>query len=212
VKTLTLDQALFILAGRPDLASPVTGRAALSGWVIGQRSLGDRDSLSTSREIADKAEAKFMDLARSGKLTILDEVEGEIRTVPPRWFEDATFHYGGSPDFAITLRRTDWVGSRDYTEGGALLTSHSVRDIAARVDADHLHDVLNPQVAGKVPLLIERFKVMFPEGVPPKSQQPRQSLADTLIKTTPALNKSLDQATLKKAIEIYNASIHKTTA
>jgi hypothetical protein len=210
VKTLTLDQALFVIAGRPDLAhSRRTGRPALSGWVIGQIPLGDSDSLSTSSEIAAKAEAKFLELVRTGKLTVLDEVDGDIRNMDPRWFEDAALHYGGPPDFAVTLRRTDWVGSKNYTEGGALWTSHPVRGIAPRVDADHLNDVLNPKAAGKVPLLIERFKVMFPGGVPPKSQEPRQSLASKLISTTPALNKSLDQATLKKAIETYNASLAK---
>jgi hypothetical protein len=174
--------------------------------------LGDSDSLSTSTEIVVKAEAKFLELAQSGKLTVLDEVDGEIRNIDPRWFEDAAFHYGGPPDFAVTLRRTDWVGSKNYTEGGALWTSNPVREIAPRVDAEHLNDVLNPKAAGKVPLLIEQFKLMFPEGVPPPSQQPRKPLAGELIRTIPALGGNLDQATLKKAIDTYNASLSKRPA
>jgi hypothetical protein len=218
MKTLTLDQALFIIAARPDLALQHPGRAALSGWVVAQRSLGDRESPSTSGEMAAKAEAMFLELARAGKLTVLDEVDGELRHVEPRWFEDATFHYGGPPDFRTTLQRTDWDGSREMTEGGAVLTSHSVRTISGRVNEDQLEAILKlapatlkpekPQT-GKVPLVIEQLKTMYPAGVPDPALVPRKDLQRRLIDTTPALGKKLDEATLKKAIDAYNASLQR---
>jgi hypothetical protein len=211
MKTLTLDQALFVIAGRPDLAFSVKDRPALSGWVVGQLSLGDRESLSTSGEMAVKAEATFLELARSGKLTVLDEVDGELRHVEPPRFEGATFHYGGGPDFAVTLRRTDWEGSRDATEGGAILTTHFVRTISGRVDADQLQEILKPPVlskpkrkTGKYLLVIDRLSQLYPVRVP--DHVSRKLLRADLIDTTPGLHNSLDEGTLLKAITEYNKS------
>lgn len=211
MKTLTLDQALFVIAGRPDLALPAEGRPALSSWILRQRSLGDNESLSTSGEMVAWAEATFMELARDGKLTVLDEVDGEVRKVDPRWFHDAAFHYGGPPDFRTTLQRTDWDGSRDATEGGAVLTSHFVRTISGHVDADQLQEILKPPVlsmpkrkTGKYLLVMDRLSQLYSVGVP--DHVSRKLLRADLIDTTPGLHNSLDEGTLLKAITEYNKS------
>jgi hypothetical protein len=65
---------------------------------------------------------------------------------------------------------------------------------------------------GKIPLVVLLLKQIFPiekypDGVPPPALAPRQTLIQHLLDSAPALGKKLDEATLKKAIGIYNSRL-----
>jgi hypothetical protein len=60
---------------------------------------------------------------------------------------------------------------------------------------------------GKVPLVVKQLAIMFPEGVPDPSEAPRKGLIKDLQQKVPALGGSLDDQTLKTAIEQYNNSL-----
>jgi hypothetical protein len=59
------------------------------------------------------------------------------------------------------------------------------------------------QTRGKVPLIIKHLQEMFPESVPDPAICPRKVLKDDLIKKDKKLV-TLDDATLKRAIDQYN--------
>jgi hypothetical protein len=61
---------------------------------------------------------------------------------------------------------------------------------------------------GKQPRIAEYLKEHFPAGVPEPGLYPRKTLRFEILKCDPGL-KPLDDATLKKAIEKYNASLTK---
>lgn len=63
-----------------------------------------------------------------------------------------------------------------------------------------------PQI-GKIPLLVEYLETNFPWGVPDPAKANRQMLARDLIDAIPALQKSLDPKTLKKAIDQHNQKV-----
>ena len=58
---------------------------------------------------------------------------------------------------------------------------------------------------GKTPRIIKLLEKHFPEGVPDPAYRPRKALKTDLLKWDPELD-PLDEATLKKAIDNYNAT------
>ena len=62
------------------------------------------------------------------------------------------------------------------------------------------------RLAGKQPRIAEYLKQHFPAGVPEPGLYPRKTLQFEILKWDPGL-KPLDDATLKKAIDNYNASL-----
>ena len=62
--------------------------------------------------------------------------------------------------------------------------------------------------AGKQPRILKYLSEHFPDGVPEPGLCPRNTLKSDLLKWDPDLE-PLDEATLKKAIETYNASLIK---
>jgi hypothetical protein len=66
------------------------------------------------------------------------------------------------------------------------------------------------QSTGKTPIIVEWLKKKFDgKMLPPPSHQPRKALIDEALKALPALGGKLDDATMKKAIVEYNASISR---
>jgi hypothetical protein len=61
--------------------------------------------------------------------------------------------------------------------------------------------------SGKIPLIIEYLETHFPEGVPDPARVNRQMLTRDLIAAIPAMQKSLDPKTLKKAIDQHNEKV-----
>ena len=57
----------------------------------------------------------------------------------------------------------------------------------------------------KIPRILEYLAGYFPEGVPDPAYLPRKALRADLLKWDPDLD-PLDEATLKKAIDSYNAT------
>jgi hypothetical protein len=62
--------------------------------------------------------------------------------------------------------------------------------------------------SGKQPRIIKYLAERFPNGVPKPPLQPRNILKDDVLRGDPTLRR-LDEATLKKAIDTYNASLGK---
>jgi len=62
--------------------------------------------------------------------------------------------------------------------------------------------------AGKQPRILEYLSEHFPDGVPEPGHYPRQTLKSAILKADPDLS-PLDEATLKKAIDKYNADVSK---
>jgi hypothetical protein len=62
---------------------------------------------------------------------------------------------------------------------------------------------------GKYLLVMDRLAHLYPGGVPEPARVPRQALIQNLLDTTPGLGKTLDPATLKKAITAHNKSKQK---
>jgi hypothetical protein len=65
---------------------------------------------------------------------------------------------------------------------------------------------------GKVPLVIkllaEKFPIAkYPNGVPSAPEAPRKAMIRDLLDSAPALGGTLDEGTLKKAIDTYNESL-----
>jgi hypothetical protein len=75
------------------------------------------------------------------------------------------------------------------------------RDIAPIAKASSLS-------VGKLPRLAKYLTEHFPEGVPEPGLCPRHALKSEILKRDPSL-KPLDDATLKKAIDKYNANLPK---
>ena len=63
---------------------------------------------------------------------------------------------------------------------------------------------LERKPGGKQPRIIKLLAAKFPFGVPKPGLCPRKSLISELLKLDPSL-KTIDEATLKKAIGAYNA-------
>ena len=66
----------------------------------------------------------------------------------------------------------------------------------------------NTGAVGKQPRILKLLCEHFPDGVPGPGLCPRQSLKSDILKWDPDLAR-LDEATLKKAIDKYNASLAK---
>ena len=60
---------------------------------------------------------------------------------------------------------------------------------------------------GKRPRIIALLRQWYPQGVPEPALCVRQTLISRLLKTDPTLGPTLDEDTLKKAIDEYNGSI-----
>jgi hypothetical protein len=60
---------------------------------------------------------------------------------------------------------------------------------------------------GKRPRIIALLQQWYPQGVPEPALCVRQTLISRLLKTDPTLGPTLDEETLKKAIDEYNGSI-----
>jgi hypothetical protein len=65
-------------------------------------------------------------------------------------------------------------------------------------------------LGGKQARIMRYLARRFPNGVPEPSLQPRNLLRDEVLRGDPTLRR-LDEATLKKAIDAYNASLRKKT-
>jgi hypothetical protein len=78
------------------------------------------------------------------------------------------------------------------------------------VPNDTKANVVKPgtDAVGKQPRILKYLSEHFPDGVPEPGLCPRQSLKSDILKWDPSLA-PLDEATLKKAIESYNASLAK---
>jgi hypothetical protein len=63
---------------------------------------------------------------------------------------------------------------------------------------------------GKLPRIIQYLTEHFPEGVPPAGICPRNKLNDAILKADATL-KTLDEATLKKAIDQFSDNLAKKT-
>jgi hypothetical protein len=61
---------------------------------------------------------------------------------------------------------------------------------------------------GKQPRILEYLSEHFPDRVPEPGRYPRQTLKSEILKAYPDLS-PLDEATLKKAIDKYNADFSK---
>jgi len=61
---------------------------------------------------------------------------------------------------------------------------------------------------GKQARIIKYLAERFPNGVPEPAIQPRNQLKDDVLRTDPTL-RPLDESTLKKSIDTYNASLGK---
>jgi hypothetical protein len=82
-------------------------------------------------------------------------------------------------------------------------------DVASPVDVGGTGADASPKISrplGKQPRVIEYLREHFPDGVPPPGLCPRQSLISEILKSDKTL-KSLDNATLKKAIDAYNSTV-----
>jgi hypothetical protein len=58
---------------------------------------------------------------------------------------------------------------------------------------------------GKVPRIIRHLAELHPNGVPDPGLAPRKALIVELIRRDPTLGPTLDEATVKKAIDEYNS-------
>jgi hypothetical protein len=61
---------------------------------------------------------------------------------------------------------------------------------------------------GKQPRILEYFREHLPDGVPEPGLYPRHTLKSDILKWDPGLD-PLDESTLKKAIDKYNADFSK---
>ena len=59
---------------------------------------------------------------------------------------------------------------------------------------------------GKVPLIIDQLRQLYPEGVPDRAHCPREPLKADLLKRDKRLS-PLDLKTLRSAIDQYNAEL-----
>jgi hypothetical protein len=81
---------------------------------------------------------------------------------------------------------------------------HSGPDVSSNDLRRWLQDKLTRKTGGKQARIIELLRTMFPDGVPDVEHCPRYTLKAKLLKLNRDL-KPLDEATLKSAIDNYNA-------
>jgi hypothetical protein len=79
-------------------------------------------------------------------------------------------------------------------------------DLASNAVTDSVATAKPPAAKrGKIPRILEYLAGHFPEGVPDPAYRPRKALRADLLRWDPDLD-PLDEATLKKAIDSYNAT------
>jgi hypothetical protein len=108
----------------------------------------------------------------------------------------------------------DWYGaSIDLEHGWLILAGGEIMRGDIEINADDLRYWLKSQRAapnkqkafGKRPRVIKQLAEMFPGGVPDPGDCPRKDLRAELLKRDPSL-KPLDEETLKRSIEEFNAN------
>lgn len=94
-----------------------------------------------------------------------------------------------------------WTDQLDLAAKSTPAPEAKMADVADPVAKDVSQSV------GKQPRIWEYFKEHHPKGVPDPAHCPRKVLKNTLLDWDPHLA-PLDEGTLKKAIDKYNASLH----
>ena len=114
--------------------------------------------------------------------------------------------------------RRFWTNPILIDETGTILAGHGRWEAARRlgmteVPNDATVGVVKPNTgaapsrsAGKQPRILKYLSEHFPNGVPEPGLYPRKTLQFEILEKDPGL-RPLDEGTLKKAIEKYNASL-----
>jgi hypothetical protein len=112
------------------------------------------------------------------------------------------------------ISKLDWYGaSIDLEHGWLILAGGEIMRGVIEISADDLRYWLKSQRAapnkqkalGKRPRVIKQLAEMFPGGVPNPGDCPRKDLRAELLKRDQSL-KPLDEETLKRSIEEFNAN------
>jgi hypothetical protein len=133
------------------------------------------------------AQARLRKLCASGEIRAIDsETEPfceEPEPIPPSQWRSEDVDLTISQDHCVGVSETDlyhWL--------------------------EHQSAKPRPTKVGKAPLIIEHLKQLFPQGVPDPALCPRKALKADLLARDKRLG-SLDDATLKSAIDAFNHSI-----
>jgi hypothetical protein len=129
-----------------------------------------------------EAERKLRKLCASGAIQTVRFIYDEANNIKPEFISPNEWK---RPDFDTTLV---YLSPKDLSRQWLELQNTSIPE------------------AGKQPRIRAHLAKMFPNGVPNHSFCPRKALKADLLKRDPGLN-PLDEATLKSAIEAYNASL-----
>jgi hypothetical protein len=117
-------------------------------------------------------------------------------------------------DWSPPISKLDWYGaSIDLEHRWLILAGGEIMRGDIEINADDLRYWLKSQRAapnkqkalGKRPRVIKQLAEMFPRGVPNPGDCPRKDLRAELLKRDPSL-KPLDEETLKRSIEEFNAN------
>ena len=116
------------------------------------------------------------------------------------------------PNYWMGISPLFWHGATiDLEHHWLVLASGKPMRAVVEINAADLRSCLksngapNKQNVGKGPRIIKLLAEMFPGGVPGPGDYPRKVLRADLLKLDPSL-KPLDEATLKKRIEEFNAN------
>jgi hypothetical protein len=122
-------------------------------------------------------------------------------------YNPATGIEEGPPE---TVKPSDWrrdeVDLECDADGCRYFVDVDEADFRYWFDRQKPEEKSKPSKKGKVPLVIDYLKQMYPLGVPDPARCPRKDLL-AVLRTKDKILSQLDDGTLKKAIEEYNRLI-----
>jgi hypothetical protein len=161
----------------------------------------------------------------SGKVrTHGENLDGDFESIPAVEFVELKFTFDfaeGIEDIVGRERRVEVNASNNGLPLDCFFKARSHRPVWTKlvVSRDDVRDVWSfkqtePVTSlGKRPLIKQYLRDNFPDGVPPPSMAPRKRLKATIEQSAFATKnsqlKSIDEATLKLAIDEYNAERRK---
>jgi len=192
---------------------------ASKGLQVGMR-------LSSAGPTYRAAAIALRDKVISGKaLTHGENHDGEFEEIPAHEFEELEFSFAESvEDIAGRVNRIDVVPSENGLSLDCFFRARSHRpfwtklrvrkeDVLREWPFDQVSpDRVRPQ-RGKTPLIKQYLRDNFPNGVPAPAHESRKALKGTIENSELATQypqlKSIDDGTLKTAIDQYNAEFQQ---